>query len=188
MDEAKKEKGERKTSQETSPSEPFTLDVEIEGLPYIFKGKTPKTPEDFEFTIHIPNWKEKLDNIKEKIATGELPFRLELTSFEHSQGEIAYLHAAPGKKADLYIQRVRSNTWLLKGTPYENARGLGRFLLNNLLTLADIRGWSLTAFAYTDGRLTDSDVYEWLARKGFDTDFTKGDPVRQPQNPDLSQP
>ncbi len=186
MDEAQNEKATGKEPKETDST--FSLDVEIAGLPYVFTGKIPPTPEDLTFTLHHPNWQEEVRRLND-LATKKGGWTLELSSFEHDQGEIAYLHANPTRKqgADIYLERVRSNSWLLRESPYEDAEGLGRFLMDNFLTLADVRRWTVRAWPEASGRLSQRDLLRWLEREGFEEGHGS-DLLRRPRQPDLSQP
>lgn len=184
-------------AQKTAPSpeaptkKEFSLDVEIEGRPFIFKGSIPEKPDSFALSIHVPDWQQELEKIKIYVRDNKLLSPgSELTSFSYNDGEIAYIDVTKSDIADLYIQRIRSSSWILPPeSKYHETRGLGRFLMNNLLTLADIKRWSITAFPYTDGKLTDDDVRNWLLRKSFAYDKEKGyELIRRPQSsPDMTQ-
>ncbi|MDO8452255.1 MAG: hypothetical protein Q7S79_00730 [bacterium] len=174
---------------ESAKQKEFSMDVEIDGLPYIFKGTVPDNPEGIILSLHVPNWEKELDKIRKKIASGEMFPGPEVNTFRLYQGRIGFINLTPHDKpaADLHIERIRSNTWIVpKDSPYYDVHGLGRFLMNNMLTLADVKGWSIEGSPYTDGRLTDEHVYSWLQRKGF-KDNKKGELVRQPQKPDTTQ-
>ncbi len=161
----------------------FQENVEIEKLPYIFRGKIPDRPAGFKLSVHLPNWQAALDSIKKrKIQVNDT------LMFEWNEGEIGFVqvgHPGYDKEIDLNIRKIRSSTWILpEESPYHDARGIGRFLMNNLLALVDVKGWTVQAVPMTDGRLQQLDMVNWLERKGFEpTEHA----VRKSQRPDESQ-
>lgn len=156
----------------------FSVNVKIKGLPYIFKGNIPEGPDpsDVNWGIYIPYWKALVPKMQNSWGS----------SFTHN-GEVAYVSAGGQKgikdEKELYISRIRSDTWVLpKDSRYYDAQGLGQFLMNNLLTLSDIKGWQVSAMLHPEGRLDDHEMRKWMTRKGFDW-LTR----RKPQSPDTTQ-
>lgn len=159
----------------------FSENIEIEGLPYIFRG-----------AISIP---KKLVNLSLRMPSvdGDVA-RLMI---EHGvpkeyarDGVIGYVaaHKSQNTVADIYITGIRSYTDKLpEDLQYHHAR-IGRFLMDNLLALADIRGWKVEAIPASEGRLSNRDLYSWLQNKGFSTPELSPVVVRQPQEPDMIQP
>lgn len=165
------------TPEEPKPKE-FSVNVTIKGLPYIFKGNIPEGPDPSEINwgIYIPYWKALVPKMRNNWGS----------AFDH-KGEIAYVSASGQKgikgEKELYISRIRSDTWVLpKDSRYYDAKGLGQFLMNNLLTLADMKGWQASAMLHPEGRLDDHEMRKWMTRKGFD-----GQTRRKPQAPDMTQ-
>jgi len=161
----------------------FVENVEIDGLPFVFKGRVKEQSKGVYLSLYIPNWKEEVEKIHKEL---QAPWGLV------HDGEIGFitLDQSDVKDADVYIQRVRSHTqWLPEDSKYHHEKvHVGRFLMDNALAYADMKGWKVTAFAYTDGRLTDADIYKWLQRKGFPSPMTPGELIRQPRSPDTNQP
>ena len=157
----------------------FSETVEVDGVPLVFKGKIDFGTKEIDLSLRIPNWQEEVTQVDKKANPPRDLIK---------KGEIGYV-AAEGTQiegADLYIMRIKSYTrWLPRTSKYnhENVH-VGRFLMDNLLALADSRGWRVTGFAATetDGRLSNDDVYKWLQRKGFPHPrSTIGALIRQPQ-------
>jgi hypothetical protein len=168
----------------------FSLNIEIGNLPFIFKGSIPEKPAAFSFSIHVPNWQQEKTMIDKYVKDNGFFRSIELGSFVDNNGEVAYVDVTQSEIADLYIQKIKSSAGIFPpGSRYHEAEGLGRFLMNNLLTLADIKKWSVTAFPYADGRLTNDDVRDWLLRKNFAYNEKKGyELIREPQpSPDMTQ-
>ena len=159
----------------------FSSMVEIDGLPFVFKGKIDEDKKDIYLSVLLPTENEDIKRVSNKAG---MPHSL------MAYGEVGYIAAgvAEGKESELYISRVRSHAgWLPPDSKYRNAH-IGRFLMDNLLALADMRGWKMSAFAYTDGRLSNEDVNAWLERKGFSPSAESSELVRQPQESDSKQP
>ena len=144
----------------------FSVPVEMDGLSCIFTGKISEIDRDIQLSLLMPP-----------------------TAASHMQ-EIGYVIASrpQGNEADLYIDKIRSHTDSLPEDSEYKKVHVGRFLMNNLLAFADTKGWKVMAFAQTDGRLSDQDMYDWLERKGFPSPSKPGDMIREPQIPDLTQP
>jgi len=154
----------------------FEEHVEYEGLPYLFKGDLDIPEKDVSLELYISNWKDEIDKIPNNIGA---PWEL------MHEGMIGSISLSPnsGDHGETYMDRVRSHTqWLPVDSKYRNAH-VGRFMMDNLLAIADMNGWSMYAFPYADGKLSNEDVLQWLARKGFDMDGE-----RKAQQADAGQP
>jgi hypothetical protein len=184
---------EKKSPAEIGRPGQFSLPVEIEGLSYLFRGTTPDKPSWFSFSVHIP------DSIREQLATQivglELPeikkgSDVAQRALEHflADGQVGHVYIEDTRThgiADTSIGYIASDTWLAP-SPYTDAQGVGRFLMNNMLTFLDIRGWSAYVEILANGRLSQKAVCDWYERKGF-----KGESIvsiRRPQAPDITQP
>ena len=168
----------------------FSLNIEIGNLPFIFKGSIPEKPAAFSFSIHVPNWQQEKTMIDKYVKDNGFLSPVELSSFVDNNGEVAYVDVTQSEIADLYIQKIKSSARIFPpGSQYHETEGLGRFLMNNLLSLGDITKWRITAFPYTDGKLTNEGVRDWLLRKNFTYNEKKGyELIREPQqSPDVTQ-
>lgn len=144
---------------EGAPIQEFSKEVEIGGLSYIFKGTVNGITKEVSLNLLVPPGEE----------TGE----------KVSDGVIGYVNASEIPEADLYIEKIQSFSDVLpSGSKYFDVQGIGRFLMDHLLSIADARGWSVAGFPYTNGRLDNREVSDWMERKGF-TD-TKGDYMIRP--------
>lgn len=156
--------------------EEFSEHIEFDGLPYIFKGRVSRNTKNVDLFLYIPNWKEEVAKIPKNPTT---PYHL----IHDGEIGIISLGASGDKTADTVMGRVRSHAgWLSEDSKYRNAH-IGRFMMDNLLAITDMNKWSVSAFPYTDGRLSDDDVLDWLNRKGFDE---LG--IRKPQQVEENQP
>lgn len=175
-------------SPENPLSKPFALDVAIKGRQYIFAGTLPQRPSDsFAWRIHIPTWQEMAPLVSPDFRRSS-----EFQNFE-TTGEIGMLEVdglIETNRDILYLAKIRSNSEMLPlGTPYHESRGIGSFLLQQLLTLADAKGLFVEAYIQAEGRLSDYDMKKWFKKVGFSYDENGGgDFIRPPQTPDLTQP
>jgi len=172
---------------EVPDSSEFSIPVEIEGLPYIFKGTLPENPSSFRFTIHVPDWEARLREIK--AAKQIYLFGSEFQDFEGNEGQVGYVALSRSTSgADIHIRKIKSATWVMpRESSYFDAHGVGSFLMNNLCAFADLKNWSISAEPYPEGggRLDIGDIYQWNIKKGFvDSDRAM---VRSPQRPDMAQ-
>lgn len=160
-------------------------EVTIKGLPYLFSGKIEVQGDKKNITLwlHIPHWIEGAMKLRN---SANAPWAL------RKEGQIGMIHAIRGAQADLITSgRMTSFTeWIEEGSPYcapsrREGMGVGSFLLDNLLAIADMNGWTFSAFASTDGRLDDADVTAWLGRRGLE--HKKGGFIREPKAVDKSQ-
>lgn len=158
----------------------FSVNVKIKGLLYIFEGTIPQTqdPSGFSWKVHIPYYR----GLAPKMSDGR--------NFADNKGRVGAIYGdatkpVMGKKA-ISIGKIETDTSILpKDSPYYDARGIGHFLMDNFLALADIKGWTVTALLQPNGRLSYREMEAWVRRKGFSS---KTAPLhRDPQKPDMSQ-
>jgi hypothetical protein len=134
----------------------------------------------------VPDWQAYLGDIGIAAQSG---LGLPMGDFGRHQGEIGFIVLDKGEVADTFIRNIQSATWIMpEDSPYFEAHRIGSFLLNNLLALADLRKWSVSAKPLPYGR-TNMDLQGlrgWYLKKGFVDDGGQG-MVRAPQQPDMTQ-
>lgn len=182
-------------------NQPFSLPVEINGMSYLFEGEIPVKSGSFEWDLRVPNWQEQGARIQEDVKTGgvssALPFAL--GEFEREKGSIGNVHVNLAKH-HIQLGSIRTKTWMLpQEFGYQNAKGVGNFLMRNLTTFADIKGLPVFLEPYPDGSspLSYDETREWYKRLGFkfvhelpeeaDLPRAHGSMVRLPGQPDLTQ-
>ncbi len=142
----------------------FRREVRIGGLPYIFDAKISASVDakDIWLQLYVP----EVELGDERLA--------------------GFVHAIDGGHTDVRLSgRIRSYTAEIPpNSKYSDARGIGRFLMSNLLALCDMNGWTMkTTIAATEptspGRPGDLDIDDWMSRLGFDDNG-----VRAPGQPD----
>lgn len=132
--------------------------VQIEGLPFLFKETIDEKNKEVSLNLVLPSGAEEK---------------------KFNDGIIGYAYASQIPEADLYIEKIQSlSDTLPPESKYHDVQGIGRFLMDNLLSVADMRGWSIAGFPYTNGRLDNSEVAAWMVRKGFTEN--KGDYMIRP--------
>lgn len=169
------------TSEELEANKPlhFRQEVIIKGLPYIFEGDIPQEPEDFEWSVSLPNWEEQKPGFEERMKKGEInpTFDQWLETYNLSQGRVGVLEIdkvePPDNNLSIGIGIVRTQTTHLpKKFKYDKAEGIGNFLLDNLCALADIKKWRIYLEPLDrGGKLDQFHLYRWYRRKGFEDDF-----------------
>lgn len=174
-------------SPESLNSKPFSLGVTIKDLPYTFAGTIPQKPsDDFIWKIHVPSWKEISPLVHPDFRRSSQFDQFETT------GQIGalYVNGVKDILEPLYLSKLESNAELFpEDSPYHEARGIGGFLLNQLLALADARGLSIEAYIQAEGRLSDQDMKRWFNNVGFSyNEHGGGDFIRKPAAPDFTQP
>lgn len=166
----------------------FSLDVDIEGLPFVFKGKTPEKPDSFILSVHIPEREKELLFIEPKVKRTD-PFFYDGLFLFKQDGLVGYIEI--GRSSIVGGININQTKSYLGEFPtesrYHGGRGVGRFLTDNLLTLADFRGWSIVSIPEPEGRLSRNNLIEWAKRKGYVYDEKKEKFIRQPQKPDMRQ-
>jgi len=189
---------------ETDTGEPksFSLPVEIDGLNYFFEGEISSETGHFEWNIRVPNWQEQIAKIEEDIKAGGVSAALRaiLGTLKRKKGSVGEIDIHLTRD-HIQLAHIGTSTWAMPAElGYQNARGVGGFLLENFLTLADIKGLPAFLIYYPDGSspLSDKETTEWYQRHGFQwihdvPDEKKlpknyGDMVRLPRQADLSQP
>jgi len=99
----------------------FSQDVEIEGLPYVFKGTLPDAPSDFSLSVHTPSltW-EKLSGQVQKLELPKFKRDNPAAIRAHQQfldnGQVGHVKLKDTKiygVADLRLDYIASDTWLL---------------------------------------------------------------------------
>lgn len=153
----------------------FKENIAIGELPYIFEGDVPSEPADFGWSVIVPHWEVIQPKVVEILKMGEVNPRFEWFSEENlSIGRVGVLKAEKIISADqipsIGILAIQSETsHLPTDSGYRNARGIGSFLLDNLCALADIHQWRIFLRPYDrGGRLTQSDLYKWYRKRGFE--------------------
>lgn len=200
------EDAESKSSQEPKGAEPlhFRREVTIGGLPYIFEGDVPPEPADFAWSVSVPNWKEQKAAAEEMITKGEVygPYVYsDLPTHHLGEGRVGFLEIDKVSPRDgvaaIGVSHVQTATdYLPEEFGYNQASGVGSFLLDNLCSLADIKSWRMYLEPMDrGGRLTQGQLNSWYRRKGFEKAFkfpeksrdNFGDMQRWPKEPDSSQ-
>lgn len=199
------------SAEEGDPTQPnqFSLDVEINGLPYVLEGEQPSAPADFDLVVSLPpdKWAEIQPQIKAEVAFNNGFARQYhfLQPTEHlGEGRVGsvWVHAAQAEDQapSIGVLRIQTNNmWVPEGSEYHDARGVGTFILDSLCAIADVRGWRIYLEPVDrGGRLQQGDLYEWYQRHGFmdiesrgrnsGLKSTAGGMVRLPQEPDPEQP
>ena len=189
---------ENSESQDTIPGKESliekSLNVEVQGLPYVFRIRFLEKTKDVKLSLHLPNWEKELPHIESEMQrqareVGWRPISSEILLA--SQGMVGWINgsASRHRNADVMLTNIESITGKLpKDSKYKDAKGIGRFLMNNFMALMDLKRWSVTASPSTSGRLTDKDIYAWNERLGFPPENTVEDYIRKPQQPNMSQP
>lgn len=189
---------------EDSKPKPFSLPVEINGLAYNFEGEIPVMPSDVPWYVRVPNWEEQAAAIEHVLRTQEVngALRWALSEFRHEKGAVGSVYVE--LLADhLHINGIATKTWAMPDEfGYQNARGVGSFMLRNATNFADIKGLPIFLEPYPDGSspLSDQETIDWYRRYGFGwkhdipRDERKllpeahGSMVRMPSPPDLTLP
>lgn len=182
------------SERKTDETKHFRLPVDIKGLPYIFEGEVPEEPSTFEWSISATAPPE-----------GSLqPNGVMVVSYLGLEdGEVANVDVKEGKPADqapsIGISMITSEPRYLQG--YENAEGVGSFLLDQVCALADLKKWRVYLEPVDKGgKLRQHELYAWYRRRGF-TDYgdyskelrdslrdSRYGMLRLPQEADISQP
>lgn len=157
------------TREALRPAEPtpigpqtFRIPVEIASLPFVFTGNMPSEPASIHWKLSLPN----PDPDRSPIVGADLLARKPSTPYD----------------GDIHIAYITSDTDKLTEKGYRNARGLGSFLLDNLLTYADINKFETTLTRVWTGRgLSPGKLLEFYEKRGFVGHFDFM--VRAPQPP-----
>jgi hypothetical protein len=164
----------------------FSIPVLIKNLPYSFTGVIPEDPtEDFGWTIHIPSFAELTPRVNSDFRRSP-----EFDTFR-TTGEIGKISVDGTKQteAKLYLAKIHTYSEIPPSdSPYGNALGIGSFLMNQLVALADARKLSIGAYIQPEGRLSHEAMHAWFRRLGFEQDPSEGALLRRPQQLDASQP
>lgn len=147
----------------------FKTTVDINGLPYIFSCPVPPERKGFDWQLVIPD----MENYS--MTRGVSNF------FDIWDNEFGFCWTGKAigilkvsvdpQKPGLHLAELRSKAALLSSTlPYHRASGIGNFLLQNLITLSEIKGEPiyLTVAPDIDGKLTLEQVTAWYERNGFE--------------------
>lgn len=181
----------------------FRREVTIKGLNYVFEGDIPQEPTDFEWSVSVPNWQEQEPKFKKKMKKGEIDpfFSGYLEGHKLGGGRVGFLKITkvepPDKSYSVGIDMIESQTvHLPKEFGYNQAEGIGSFLLDNLCTLTDLKKWKIYIEPMDKGgKLSQSSLYQWYKKRGFEhaykfpkeTHDSFGGMQRQPRMPDESQ-
>ncbi|MDX1765961.1 MAG: hypothetical protein R3313_03340 [Candidatus Saccharimonadales bacterium] len=163
----------------------FSRDLEIQGLSYVFEGTIPQNPGSFEWVMRIPDW-SKNDLVR---WTDEVPFAIRalqsLRALKLGDGTVGIIRAAEYNSDTgqaIWLSRIQTATRssVPREHDYHDANGVGSFLLDELCTLADQRGWEihLTPEERRGSRLNQGQLYRWYLSRGFEDGV--GDMVRFP--------
>ncbi len=146
----------------------FRTQVEINGLPYIFKGSMALVRKRFDWRLVTPDMEDY------RISSEPSAF------FDNRANEVGYVwygNAAGYLRVDawrdqsgLYLTEIRSSVpTLSKKSRHYNASGVGNFLLHNLLTVADRKGEPvyLSPAPPPDGKLNKEETIAWYERNDF---------------------
>lgn len=161
----------------------FSIEVQIDGLPFMFEGTVSAANKRAYLSLRLPNIEDEMARMQ---AAG-IPIPEEMKI----EGVISFIGGVKSEsdRADLYITTIES--FANKLTPeskYHNAHA-ARFLLDNLLTLADIKGWRISHMLTAGRRLSEDEVEARLKLRGFSrVSLSDNIMIRQPQPPDTSQP
>lgn len=136
-------------------SQSFRVPVTISSLPYEFTGRIPTQPTIMHWKLNLP--KPSLDT--SPTLAGDILIQKPITSFD----------------GDAYIAYLGSQTDKVTDENYRNARGVGSFLLDNFLGLADIRSWRVSMV------LLYPDLDNFFRKRGFVAHFDFM--IREPQPP-----
>lgn len=154
---------------------PFREAVIINGLPYVFEGKIPEEPTDFDWSVSVPNWNEQEVAAYKMMLDGKIPKHFDDWLKRHNldsgrAGIIELEKAVPNDKApSLRVGIVQTETHHFPPEfGYQDAVGVGSFLLNNICELADLKNWRVYLNPVDKGgALTQGDLYAWYQRRGF---------------------
>ncbi|OGE25979.1 hypothetical protein A3H85_02940 [Candidatus Daviesbacteria bacterium RIFCSPLOWO2_02_FULL_40_8] len=181
----------------------FRQEVAVKDLPYIFEGDIPVKPADFEWSVSVPNWEDQKSAAEEMMKKGEIApgFDHWLESHKLGNGRVGVLEInnldTPDHVPAIRVDMIQTETaHLPEKFGYNNAEGVGSFLLDNLCALADLNGWRIYLNPVDKGgKLTQGPLYSWYKRRGFDDPYKfpkgsdyDGDMQRWPKQPDISQP
>lgn len=150
------------------PEHQFERTVEINGLPYIFKGTIPSVRgSSFKWHLVIPEMENYTPSQREKFFDEEGS----QNSFEEDYYAVGFMDVDVNRYSPgFFIGRIRSNTpFLSRRLKYHNARGLGNFLLKSLIAEADRRDEPIYLIPDPDPKraISPEDVIRWYKRNGF---------------------
>ncbi len=181
----------------------FRQAVEINGLPYVFEGDAPTEPANFSWYVSVPNWEEQRPGTLERMADGRFSPHFYGTLEGHGLGNgrvgrVVVQRADPKDNMPaVRLDEIAADTLHLpEEFGYNDARGVGSFLLDNLCSLADIRDWRIyiNPIDMGWGNLTQGDLMKWYQKRGFTHDFQfpidsrmDGGTQRRPRELDVSQ-
>jgi hypothetical protein len=141
---------------------PFEVPVDINGLPYVFKGEMPFVPTSFDWHLLVPG----IDY--NDLAASRRLFGTEDGYFAYREGGAGFINVSAYREPLFHLVTIRSTTpHFPKASSYYEAKGIGRFLLSNLTRLAEIR--KLPLYVNPSGKTDEHTerLSDWYRRNGF---------------------
>lgn len=135
----------------------FRINVQVHSLPFFLDGQIPEEPKTICWTLYTPK----------RDSAGYLLTQKPTTTYD----------------GDIILNTIKSETDEIDDPHYRDALGVGSFLLDNFLELADIKGWRVTLVSlYTGvGRLKQEKLDSWYRKRGFVAHHETM--IREPQPP-----
>jgi hypothetical protein len=152
----------------------FHTPVSISGHHYVFEGNLPEAPTSFKWGVRVAegvpveSFGEMMDG--DRLDHGEI---IDLMQEGLGEGRVGLVDAKLVRSSDdvdsIELRMIRTNTrYLPTEAGYSDAEGIGSFLLDNLCSFADSRGWRIYLQPSDEGgKLNDAGLREWYERRGF---------------------